>query len=137
MTLITNVASYCGRTAQHYSEMNDLRAAVTAIDPDFEIFAFPCNQFGGQEPNPIDDIVAFAQSKGSSFVMMEKADVNGPNAHPVFETLKREMGTGDITWNFGVYFLIMPDGTVMQHLGSPAEIKGYLMQTAEQRRAEL
>lgn len=84
--------------------------------------AFPCNQFGGQEPCPPSEIKDFAASKGvpvddpdRGFLMMEKVDVNGENVHPVYAFLKGATPDGaDIKWNFGSYFLADPEGRVQR-----------------------
>lgn len=70
-----------------------------------EIVAFPCNQFGGQEPGSSKDIQLFLKEKGVKFPVMEKTDVNGPGTHPVYSFLKGP-DTGDIRWNFFTKFLV-------------------------------
>lgn len=80
----------------------------------FEVLAFPCNQFGGQEPGSAAEIRAFANRYGAKFPMFGKVDVNGPNAHPLYTFLKS--GTSvlpDIKWNFSK-FLVDKDGQVVQ-----------------------
>ena len=77
----------------------------------------PCNQFGGQEPGTNAEILAFAQSSYDvQFPMFAKVDVNGEDAHPVYNFLKQtvdEDGNADIAWNF-TKFLVGPDGQVVQ-----------------------
>jgi hypothetical protein len=69
--VITNVASYCGRTDQHYTELNQLYRDLKAkADGQVEIMAFPCNQFGNQEPEENPFIKMFAEEKGVQFRMM-------------------------------------------------------------------
>ena len=63
---------------------------------DFDILAFPCNQFGAQEPNECPTIKKFANDKGVTFTMMDKIDVNGPRTHPVYKYLKGVAGLPDI-----------------------------------------
>lgn len=77
----------------------------------FQVLAFPCNQFGRQEPKPDADILAFANNKGIDFVF-HKLDVNGPDTQPVFKWLKKATNSegSDITWNFGTYFLVDSKG---------------------------
>ena len=58
----------------------------------FEVLAFPCNQFGGQEPGTDGEIKAFTDGYGVTFPLFAKVDVNGPNAHPLFAYLKKEKG---------------------------------------------
>lgn len=115
VTVMTNVASYCGYTQNHYRQMVELYAA-TANKP-VTILAFPCNQFGKQEPGTAEDIKAFAAAKGVQFKMMEKIDVNGPNAHIVYKWLKAKTNTPTIGWNFATYFVIDPQGNVESHDG--------------------
>ena len=76
ITLIGNVASFCGFTESHYKSLIDLYEDLKDSGK-FEILAFPCNQFGGQEPQTCSEIKRFAQSKGVEFRMMNKIDVNG------------------------------------------------------------
>jgi len=76
-----------------------------------EILAFPCNQFGGQEPKSNLGIKAFAAEHGAEFRMMDKVMVNGAQTDPVFQFLK-ESFPGDIKWNFGSYWLVGKTGTV-------------------------
>lgn len=110
--LVTNVASKCGYTESNYAELVQLDKAYNKRG--FEIMAFPCNQFGAQEPDSPTDIKTFAKNKGVTFKMMEKIDVNGPKEHPFYKMLK---GTGgDIKWNFATKFLIMCDTSSPAHM---------------------
>jgi len=68
------------------------------------VLGFPCNQFGAQEPGSDAEIKAFAQGKGAKFPLFSKIDVNGPNAHPLYQKLKKEAGE-DIKWNFGKFLV--------------------------------
>lgn len=67
--------------------------------------AFPCNQFGSQEPGTAEEIRAFADKYGVKFPMMAKIDVNGPDTDPVFRLLKG-LGGSDIRWNFFTKFVV-------------------------------
>ncbi|KAL0029397.1 hypothetical protein WJX77_004644 [Trebouxia sp. C0004] len=81
------------------------------------IVAFPCNQFLSQEPGSNKDIKEFARSKGFKGVLMDKIDVNGPKASPVYTFLKAASGdTSPISWNFAK-FLVKKDGTVFGRYG--------------------
>ena len=76
------------------------------------ILAFPCNQFGSQEPGTNEEIKAFAGKYGVEFDMFDKIDVNGGNAHPLFDYLKSKQGgtLGNfIKWNF-TKFVINKEG---------------------------
>jgi glutathione peroxidase len=80
------------------------------------ILGFPCNQFGNQDPGSNDEIQNFCQSNyGVSFQMMEKIEVNGSNAHPLFVWLKKQapgiLGSEGIKWNF-TKFLVSRNGQV-------------------------
>ena len=109
--LIVNTASHCGFTGQ-YEGLEALYRQYK--DQGLVVLGFPCNQFGAQEPGSAADIGAFCEKNyGVSFPMFAKVDVNGSNAHPLFQLLKSEatgvLGTEGIKWNF-TKFLIAPDG---------------------------
>jgi glutathione peroxidase len=111
--LIVNTASKCGFTPQ-YAELEQLYRDYK--DRGFEILAFPCNQFGAQEPGDADEIANFCSlTYDVTFPVMAKIDVNGSNADPVFKHLKAEktglLGSG-IKWNF-TKFLVDRDGNVV------------------------
>jgi len=114
VVLITNVASECGFTEQHYDEMNDLYDELRHTGS-FEIMAFPCNQFGEQEPGTSRQIKEFADDNGVEFLMMQKIDVNGDATHPVYQYLKKKAGPEEITWNFQTYYVVDPDGNVKSY----------------------
>ena len=123
VTVLVNVASYCGYTESHYNGLvalyNELKDSGVV-----EILAFPCNQFGKQEPEECPTIKKFAEKKGVEFRMMDKIDVNGPTASKVYKYLKRESGISTITWNFAAYFVVGPEGNVQGFSGvEPLELK--------------
>ena len=83
----------------------------------FTVLAFPCNQFGGQEPGSEAEILAFATSRYQvNFPMFAKVEVNGPGACDLYKWLKRERpddaGKQDIAWNF-TKFLVDANGLVI------------------------
>ena len=126
VTILTNVASYCGYTESHYTGLVELWCQLSGEN--VNILAFPCNQFGKQEPGTADEIKKFAAEKGVQFKMMEKIDVNGPDAAIVYKFLKRETGVDFIQWNFATYFVIAPDGSMTQHSGvDPLDLKGFAL----------
>mmetsp|Transcript_5779 Transcript_5779/g.6643 ORF Transcript_5779/g.6643 Transcript_5779/m.6643 type:complete len:122 (-) Transcript_5779:707-1072(-) len=87
----------------------------------FEVLAFPCNQFGGQEPASEEEIKEFTAGFGVTFPLFGKVEVNGDNAHPLFAWLKWEKaGTlGDnIKWNFGK-FLVNKNGEAIKRYSPP------------------
>ncbi len=112
--LIVNTASKCGFTPQ----FEGLEKLWQSHGPKgLMIVGFPCNQFGGQDPGANEEIASFCQlNYGVSFPMMGKIDVNGPNAHPLYQWLVKEapgiLGTKEIKWNF-TKFLIGKDGQVL------------------------
>ena len=111
--LVVNVASKCGFTKQ-YSGLESLYKKYK--DKGVEILAFPCNQFGSQEPGTSEDIKEFCSVNfGVSFQLFEKVDVNGDNAHPIYKYLTKAKGgiiTDAIKWNF-TKFLIDREGNVV------------------------
>lgn len=112
--LIVNTASKCGFTPQY----DGLEALWREYGPrGFEVVAFPCNQFGGQEPGTADEIESFCKLNfGVSFPLMAKIEVNGAHADPLYDWLKAEapgvLGTKGIKWNF-TKFLIDRAGKVV------------------------
>ena len=100
--LIVNTASACGFTPQ-YAGLEDLYEEFG--DAGLTVLGFPCNQFGQQEPGSGSEIADFcARNYRITFPMFEKVEVNGPDAHPLFQFLKTEkrglLGTDSIKWNF-------------------------------------
>ena len=92
-------------------------------EEDFEILAFPCNQFGKQEPGTKEEIRAFVDKYGVKFPMFKKIDVNGSNADPLWKFLKAKQGgfmTRAIKWNF-TKFIVDKNGNVLQRL-SPTDM---------------
>lgn len=113
--LIVNVASRCGLTPQ-YKGLQELYSKYS--DKDFEILAFPCNQFGAQEPGSNEEIKKFCDINFNvSFKIFDKINVNGSSASPLFKHLKNEakgvMGSEAIKWNF-TKFLIDNNGRVIK-----------------------
>ena len=117
--LVVNVASGCGFTPQ-YEGLQKLYEKYS--EQGFEVLGFPCNQFGEQEKGSESEIKGFCESKYSiSFPMFSKVDVNGDNASPVFEFLKKQakgfLGTESVKWNFSK-FLVGRDGKTVKRYGS-------------------
>jgi glutathione peroxidase len=124
--LIVNVASKCGFTPQ-YKGLQELYE--TYKDKGLEILAFPCNQFLGQEPGTNEEIKEFCERNyGVTFPLFAKIDVNGPNAHPLYQYLTKEAPgflTGAIKWNF-TKFLVDREGNVVKRFApatKPEELK--------------
>jgi glutathione peroxidase len=124
--LIVNTASACGFTPQ-FSGLEKLHQQYAAQG--LEVIGFPCNQFGAQDPGSNSEIGAFCQKNyGVSFTMMEKINVNGSDAHPVYQWLKSQapglLGTEGIKWNF-TKFLVNKEGQVIKRYApqdAPAKI---------------
>ncbi len=113
--LVVNTASKCGFTPQ-YDGLEKLFQDFK--EKDFEVLGFPCNQFGAQEPGDSDEIQEFCKVNfGVTFPLMEKVDVNGPDASPLYDWMKGEakglMGSTSVKWNF-TKFLIDRDGNVVK-----------------------
>jgi glutathione peroxidase len=138
ITVITNVASFCGFTDSHYKGLVELYNQFKASPIGFNILAFPCNQFGEQEPNKCPAIKKFAKSKGVEFTMMNKVDVNGVDASPVYDYLKKVAGPPRITWNFATYYVVSPDGTVKSYSGvEPLDLKDVILDAMGMDKNEL
>lgn len=108
--LVVNTASRCGFTPQ-YKGLEELYQKYKAQG--LEVVAFPCDQFGHQEPGSDEEIASFCEKNyGVTFPLMEKTEVNGDGAHPVFRFLKKRapgLLVSSIKWNF-TKFLVAPDG---------------------------
>ena len=116
--LVVNTASKCGFTPQ-YDGLEKVYQQYQ--DQGFEVLGFPCNQFGGQEPGNAEEIEEFCKVNfGVTFPLMQKIDVNGPDASPLFDWMKGEakglMGSSGIKWNF-TKFLIDREGNVVKRYG--------------------
>ncbi|MEF8713579.1 MAG: glutathione peroxidase [Accumulibacter sp.] len=113
--LIVNTASHCGFTPQY--------AALEALYQRYRerglvVLGFPCNQFGSQEPGEAEEIASFCQKNyGVSFPMFAKIEVNGNEAHPLYQYLKKAapglLGSEGIKWNF-TKFLVDRQGEVVE-----------------------
>ncbi|WP_300594506.1 glutathione peroxidase [Microbacterium sp.] len=113
VVLVVNVASKCGLTPQ-YEQLEQLQKTYGARG--LTVIGFPCNQFMGQEPGSMDEILEYcATTWGVSFPVVEKVKVNGSHAAPLYKALKKakdaEGKRGPVLWNFEK-FLLTPDGTV-------------------------
>jgi glutathione peroxidase len=125
--LIVNTASACGFTPQ-FGGLEKLHQAYQAQG--LRVMGFPCNQFGGQDPGSNADIASFCQLNfGVSFPMMEKIEVNGASAHPLYQWLCAEapglLGSKGIKWNF-TKFLVGRDGRVLKRyapMDKPEKLK--------------
>lgn len=113
--LIVNTASQCGFTPQY----KGLQAIYDQYkNQGLVILGFPCNQFGQQEPGNADQIQSFCEINfGVSFPLFQKIEVNGSNAHPLYQYLTKAapgiLGTEGIKWNF-TKFLVDRSGKVVK-----------------------
>ena len=134
--LIVNTASACGFTPQF--------AGLQALHEEYcpqglVVLGFPCNQFGSQDPGSNEEIGAFCQANyGVSFTMMDKVEVNGANAHPLFQWLKAQapglLGSEGIKWNF-TKFLLNRQGEVVKRyapLDKPASLAADIAEVLKQ-----
>ena len=146
VVLVVNTATQCGFTPQ-YDDLQDIYERYNSQG--LEILDFPCNQCGGQAPGRNEEIAAFCDSRfGITFKQFSKIDVNGANAHPLYEFLKEQKGfkgfdkgnpltvllkvklkrtdanyknTPDIKWNF-TKFLIDREGNVVERFEPTADM---------------
>jgi glutathione peroxidase len=124
--LIVNVASKCGFTPQY----KGLEAIYEDLKDQVVVLGFPCNQFGAQEPGNPEEIKSFCSlTYDVKFPLFSKIDVNGDNAAPLYQFLKKEkpglLGSEAIKWNF-TKFLVDRNGNVVKRYAptdSPESIK--------------
>ncbi len=113
--LLVNTASACGFTPQ----LKGLQELHTSYSPrGLVVMGFPCNQFGGQDPKSEEEIAQFCATQyGVEFLLMQKIEVNGEEAHPLFKWLKVQapglLNTQAIKWNF-TKFLVGKNGRVLK-----------------------
>ena len=116
--LIVNTASKCGFTPQ-YTGLESLQQRYGSRG--FSVLAFPCNQFGAQEPGSEDEIQSFCEMNyQTTFPLFSKIEVNGAASHPLFTHLKEQapgvLGSKRIKWNF-TKFLVDQRGAVVKRYG--------------------
>lgn len=113
--LIVNTASKCGFTPQ-FEGLEDMYKSLN--EKGLEVLGFPCNQFAQQDKGSDSEIAGFCMKNyGVSFPMFSKVEVNGDQAHPLYQYLKKEargvLGTQKIKWNF-TKFLVNKEGKVVK-----------------------
>lgn len=144
--LIVNTASKCGFTPQY----DDLEALWNKYkDRGLQVIGFPCDQFGHQEPGSDEEIAEFCRiNHGVTFPLMQKIEVNGPDAHPIYKYLKAQKGfqgfgkgpkaammkmvmkkvdpdfenNSEIKWNF-TKFLVSKDGSRIERFAPTIPMK--------------
>jgi len=118
--MIVNVASECGYTKQYAG----LQEVYDKYNPQgFEILAFPCNDFGKQEPGTNEEIKTFCTSNyGVTFPLFDKVKILGPDKSPLYAVLTDNSitGKGDVKWNFEK-FLISKDGKIVERFGNKVQ----------------
>jgi len=118
--LIVNVASECGNTPQYAG----LEEIYKEFQPEgFEILAFPCNDFGGQEPGTNEEIKTFCTTNyGVTFPLFDKVKILGPDKSPLYAVLTNNSVTdkGDVKWNFEK-FLIDRNGNIVVRFGNKVQ----------------
>ena len=119
--LIVNTASKCGFTPQ-YTGLESLQQRYGSRG--FSVLAFPCNQFGAQEPGSEDEIQSFCEMNyQTTFPLFSKIEVNGAASHPLFTHLKEQapgvLGSKRIKWNF-TKFLVNQQGEVVKRYAPTA-----------------
>lgn len=126
--LIVNTASACGFTPQ-FAGLEKLWQ--DRRERGLVVLGFPSNEFGGQDPGSEAEIASFCQlNYGVSFPMMAKVDVNGPDAHPLWQWLTEQapglLGSRSVKWNF-TKFLIGRDGRPLRRYAptdTPESLRG-------------
>jgi glutathione peroxidase len=129
-TLVVNVASQCGFTPQ-YTGLEALYRKYQ--DRGLTVLGFPCDQFGHQEPGNAQEIRNFCSVNYQvTFPLFAKIEVNGPNAHPVYQELKKQapgfLGLEKVKWNF-TKFLINGDRQVVKRFApttKPEDLTGQI-----------
>jgi len=130
--LVVNTASKCGFTPQ-YKGLEALHKKYA--DQGLVVLGFPCNQFKQQEPEGDSAIASFCEMNfGVTFPLFAKLDVNGPGAHPLYETLKAAapgvLGSKGVKWNF-TKFLVAPGGQSVERF-APATAPEKMASAIEQ-----
>jgi glutathione peroxidase len=122
VTLMVNVASFCGLTPQ-YTGLEALQQKYAGKG--FSVVGLPCNQFGAQEPGTPEEIALFCSTNYDvTFPLTEKIEVNGEGRHPIYQELTQQTDseghTGDIRWNFEK-FLVGRDGEIVARFSPMVE----------------
>eukprot|EP00045_Choanoeca_perplexa_P009908 m.98293 g.98293 ORF g.98293 m.98293 type:complete len:158 (-) comp15075_c2_seq1:80-553(-) len=125
--VIVNVASECGYTDSTYKMLRNIHEQYHGQG--LHVLAFPCNQFGGQEPGTAEDVFHFIQDNYHvEFDLFEKVQVKGERQNPLFKWLQEETQS-EIAWNFEV-FLIDRHGKLVDHVRSGGHLDEVLVEDA-------
>ncbi|PJF20114.1 Glutathione peroxidase [Paramicrosporidium saccamoebae] len=106
VVIVVNAATYCGYTKSNYSGLSELLDKY--YDKGLRVMMFPCNQFMNQEKDEAEKIKAFAEQYDKRFILAEKVDVNGSDAHPLWKFLKDKCPgflVDAIKWNFTKFII--------------------------------
>lgn len=125
VVLVVNVASKCGFTAKNYEQLKEFDEKY--YDKGLRILLFPCNQFGRQEPGDNESVCHFIGGISGRFIVTQKIDVNGSNAHPIFQWLQESCPGflfNAIKWNF-TKFLINRNGEPVKRFAPNDEPKSF------------
>ncbi len=129
VVLLVNTASACGFTPQ-YAQLQALHERYH--ERGLQILAFPCNQFLHQESGSNEEIQTFCERFSVSFPIMDKIEVNGAQAAPLWQWLRRSargvLGSSQIKWNF-TKFLVARDGQTVQRFApmtEPSKLSNYI-----------
>ncbi|XP_046905375.1 glutathione peroxidase 7 [Hypomesus transpacificus] len=128
VSLVVNVASECGFTEEHYRDLQQLQRDLGPYH--FNVMAFPCNQFGQQEPGSDKEIDSFVRRVYDvSFPLFSKIAVVGTGANNIYKYLAEATGK-EPDWNFWKY-LIDVNGKVVDAWGPSVPVKEIRPQITE------
>lgn len=131
--LIVNVASYCGYTPQ-YKGLEALYQKYR--DQGLEVLAFPCNDYGMQEPDSNDKIQQFCETRyGVSFPLFDKLHAKGAEQHPLYAKLTEAEPAGEVSWNFEKFLINKKGEVVGRYKSSVAPDSAELARAIEQELA--
>jgi glutathione peroxidase len=131
--LIVNVASQCGYTPQ-YKGMEELYQKYK--NQEFEILAFPCNDYGMQEPDNNADIQQFCETRyGVTFPLFGKVHAKGSQQHPLYSALTQTEPKGEVSWNFEKFLVNKKGEVVARYKSAVAPNDSALMAAIERELA--
>lgn len=133
--LIVNVASYCGYTPQ-YKALEQLNQKYK--EAGLRVLAFPCNDFGAQEPGTNEEIVQFCdRTYGVTFELFDKVRAKGSQKHPLYKTLTASVEpTGEVSWNFEKFLVDKSGAVVARYRSGVAPDSPELVAAIEQELAK-
>ncbi|CBH18665.1 glutathione peroxidase, putative [Trypanosoma equiperdum] len=96
VTVLVNTASLCSFTSSNIQHLIHVQQKWASRS--FTVLAFPCSQFGNQEPKKRDEICCWVARNGINFPVFDKVNLKGPNTHPLFQMIQSSLGP--IRWNY-------------------------------------